>query len=279
MNTPSSPEQPLSAEDQTLARHREELRKRFPMPTPKPRKPRTPLVVGALVALVGAGLFWTDPSYRIEQYSSALGERRVLDLSDGSRVVLDSGTQVEVSWHLRSRRVALNSGQALFDVSKTLWRPFQVDAGAARVTVLGTLFNVAREENAVHVALVRGSVNVQSITDPAQQQRLIPGQQLAVLDGQLQPTRNADLPGVLAWQERKLVFSRTPLAQAIAQIQRYRQAPIRLEDPALAQLPVSGVFNTDNVEDLLDLFPHILPLTMARDADGTLHITHKPAKK
>ena len=98
-------------------------------------------------------------------------------------------------------------------------------------------------------------------------------------DGQLQPTRNADLLGVLAWQERKLVFSRTPLAQAIAQIQRYRQAPIRLEDPALAQLPISGVFNTDNVEDLLDLLPHILPLTMARDADGTLHITHKPAKK
>ena len=69
------------------------------------------------------------------------------------------------------------------------------------------------------------------------------------------------------------------LDEAIAQIQRYRQAPIRLEDPALAQLPISGVFNTDNVEDLLDLFPHILPLTMARDADGTLHITHKPAKK
>ena len=132
MNMPSSPEQPLSAEDETLARHREALRKRFPMPSPKPRKPRTPLVVGALVALVGAGLFWTDPSYRIEQYSSALGEQRVLDLVDGSRVVLDSGTQIEISWHLRSRRVALNSGQALFEVSKTLSRPFQVDAGAAR---------------------------------------------------------------------------------------------------------------------------------------------------
>ena len=64
MNTPSSPEQPLSAEDQTLARHREELRKRFPMPTPKPRKPRTPLVVGALVALVGACLLYTSPSPR-----------------------------------------------------------------------------------------------------------------------------------------------------------------------------------------------------------------------
>ena len=279
MNTPSSPDQPLSAEDETLARHREELRKRFPMPTPKPRKSRTPVVAGALLVLVGVGLFWTDPSYRVEQYTSAIGERRVLDLADGSRVVLDSGTQVEVSWHLRSRRVELNAGQALFDISKTVYRPFQVDAGAARVTVLGTLFNVAREEQAVHVALLRGSVDVQSITDPAQQRRLIPGQQLAVLNGQLQPTDNADTSRVLAWQDRKLVFSRTPLSQAIAQIQRYRQAPIRLDDPGLADLPISGVFKTDNVEDLLDLLPHILPLTLARDADGTLHLMHRAGKK
>lgn len=279
MNTPSSPDQPLSAEDETLARHREELRKRFPMPTPKPRKSRTPVVAGALLVLVGVGLFWTDPSYRVEQYTSAIGERRVLDLADGSRVVLDSGTQVEVSWHLRSRRVELNAGQALFDISKTVFRPFQVDAGAARVTVLGTLFNVAREEKAVHVALLRGSVDVQSITDPAQQRRLIPGQQLAVLNGQLQPTDNADTSRVLAWQDRKLVFSRTPLSQAIAQIQRYRQAPIRLDDPGLADLPISGVFKTDNVEDLLDLLPHILPLTLARDADGTLHLMHRAGKK
>ncbi|MCU1727401.1 FecR domain-containing protein [Pseudomonas sp. 7P_10.2_Bac1] len=279
MNTPSSPDQPLSAEDETLARHREELRKRFPMPTPKPRKSRTPVIAGALLVLVGVGLFWTDPSYRVEQYTSAIGERRVLDLADGSRVVLDSGTQVEVSWHLRSRRVELNAGQALFDISKTVFRPFQVDAGAARVTVLGTLFNVAREEKAVHVALLRGSVDVQSITDPAQQRRLIPGQQLAVLNGQLQPTDNADTSRVLAWQDRKLVFSRTPLSQAIAQIQRYRQAPIRLDDPGLADLPISGVFKTDNVEDLLDLLPHILPLTLARDADGTLHLMHRAGKK
>ncbi|MEB0204524.1 FecR family protein [Pseudomonas sp. CCC3.1] len=279
MSTPSSPEQPLSAEDETLARHREALRKRFPMPTPKPRKSRAPLAISTLLIIIGAGLVWTDPSYRTEHYSSTVGERRELDLVDGSKLVLDSSTRVEVSWHLRSRRVELSTGQALFDVSKTVFRPFEVDAGAARVTVLGTRFNVSREQDAVNVALMRGSVSVQSTVDPAQQQRLAPGQQLAVLNGQLQPTENADLSKILAWQERKLVFSHTPLSQAIEQIQRYRQAPIRLDDQSLANLPISGVFNTDKVDDLLDLLPHILPLNITRDTDGTLHITHRAAKK
>lgn len=279
MNTPPSPEQPLSAEDETLARHREALRKRFPMPPPKPRKSRAPLAISTLLIIIGAGLVWTDPSYRTEHYSSTVGERRELDLVDGSKLVLDSGTRVEVSWHLRSRRVELSTGQALFDVSKTVFRPFEVDAGAARVTVLGTRFNVSREQDAVNVALMRGSVSVQSTVDPAQQQRLAPGQQLAVLNGQLQPTENADISRILAWQERKLVFSRTPLSQAIEQIQRYRQAPIRLDDQSLANLPISGVFNTDKVDDLLDLLPHILPLNITRDTDGTLHITHRAAKK
>ncbi|KAF1029392.1 MAG: Protein FecR [Pseudomonas sp.] len=279
MTTPLQPERPLSAEDETLARHREELRKRFPLPTPKPRKPRKGLIAGALLVLVSAGLVWLDPAYRTEHYSSAIGERRVLDLTDGSRLVLDSNTRVEVSWHLRTRQVKLASGQVLFNVRRTLIRPFLVDAGTARIKVLGTQFNVFREPYAVHVALMRGSVHVESTMDPTQHMQLIPGQQAEVRHGQLRLADNADIPRILAWRDRRLMFSHTPLSEAIAQIQRYRQAPIRLDDERLASLEVSGVFNTNKVEELLDLLPRILPVALKRDADGTVHLTRKVAKK
>jgi len=269
---------PISPEDQALARHREELRKRFPMPEPKPRKPRKPLVVAGLVLLLGASLAWLDPAYHSEQYVSAVGERRVLDLADGSKVQMDSGTRLDVSWHLRSRRVELHAGQALFEVSKALVRPFRVAAGSARIEVLGTRFNVLRSEDNVDIALLRGSVAVQSALDPAQQLRLSPGQQVRVRQGQLQPLAQANVDGVLAWQEQRLVFARTPLAEALAQIQRYHTGAIRQEDQSLAQLPISGTFNTAKVDDLLDLLPRILPLTLRREADGSVHISRREGK-
>lgn len=274
----STPVPPTSPEDQALARHREELRKRFPMPEPKPRKPRKSLAVGGLVLLLGAGLAWLDPAYHSEQYVSAVGERRVLDLADGSQVQMDSGTRLEVSWHLRSRRVELQAGQALFEVSKALVRPFRVAAGSARVEVLGTRFNVLRSGDNVDIALLRGSVAVQSALDPAQQLRLAPGQQVRVRQGQLQPLARADIEGVLAWQQQRLVFARTPLAEALAQIQRYHAGAIRLDDQDLGQLPISGTFNTANVDHLLDLLPRILPLNLRREADGSVHISRRSGK-
>lgn len=273
------PEPPLSTEDESLARHREALRERFPLPAPKPRKPRKTLAAGALLVLVAAGLAWFDPAYHSEQYSSAVGTRKVVDLADGSRLVLDSHSRVVVSWHLRSRRAQLVQGQVLFNINKTLVRPFQVDVGTARIQVLGTRFNVLRDDERVSVSLLRGSIDLQSGLDPDRHIQLSPGEQVQVVRGELQPVVKPDMAQVLAWRDRRLVFAHTPLSEVIAQVRRYRQAPIRMDDPSLADLSVSGVFDTDKVEDLLALLPHILPLRIARDTDDTLHITRKVAKK
>lgn len=266
-----------SREDEALARHREELRKRFPLPDPKPRKPRKAVVVTVLAVLLAAGLGWLDPAYQRQSYASAIGERRVLELADGSRMTLDSNSRATVEWHLRSRRVELQAGQALFDVSKTVFRPFQVEAGATRVRVLGTLFSVDRLDQAVRVTLVRGKVDVDSAD--GRHVQLAPGQQVEVRQGQrLQPI-SVDAEAAIAWKDNRLVFDHTPLADALAQIQRYRTPPIRLDDPSLAGLPITGVFDSSKVEDLLALLPSILPLSLNIESDGTLHVRRKVAKK
>ncbi|KAF1072026.1 MAG: Protein FecR [Pseudomonas citronellolis] len=272
------PQSPLPAEEEALARHREALRQRFPMPEPTPRKPRKPLLAVGLLLAVGAALGWLDPSYREEHYASPLGQTRTLQLADGSQVQLDSGTRLTVSWHLRSRRMQLDAGQALFDISRTMLRPLQVSAGTARIRVLGTRFNVLREGDDARVALLRGSVDLASLRDPTQHVQLAPGQQAQVRGGQLQPVTRVDVDALLAWQQQRLVFQRTPLAEALAQIRRYRAAPVVLDDPRLATLPISGVFNSGNVEQLLDLLPQILPLQIARGDDGSVHLSGRAKK-
>ncbi len=76
-----------------------------------------------------------------------------MTLADGSQLLLDSGSQIEVSWHPLSRRVALRAGQVLFEVSPARYRPFVVSAGSTDIRVLGTRFNVRRLDDDVRVTL------------------------------------------------------------------------------------------------------------------------------
>ena len=278
MSQNPAPQPPVSREDDALARHREELRKRFPLPTPAPRKPRKALGAAALLVLLGAGLAWFDPAYRSEAYSTVIGEHHSSLLADGSRMTLDSDTRLTVEWHVRSRRVVLQQGQALFDVSHTVLRPFQVEAAAIRVNVLGTLFSVRNLNDTVRVTLARGKVSVSSTLPDEKPLQLIPGQQVDAQGGHLSKPMAVDVEAAMAWKDNRLIFDRTPLSQALATLQRYRKAPIRLDDPSLASLPITGAFDSSNVENLLGLLPSILPLSLNSDADGTLHVRRAPEK-
>lgn len=272
----SLPEPPANREEQALARHREELRQRFPMPEPAPRKPRKLQVIGALLLAAAALGYWADPAYQTEHLATAFGERKVLDLADGSHLTLDSDTRLTVDWHLRSRRVTLHQGQALFDVSHTWTRPLRVNADGVQINVLGTLFNVTDYASDVRVALLRGSVRVEAAQGSAQ---LAPGQQIVARQGRFSPVTSVDTEAVVAWKDNRLIFDRTPLGQALEQVQRYRRAPIRLDDPSLAALPITGVFDSSNVETLLTLLPGILPVALTKESDGTLHLKRRTQQK
>ena len=70
--------------------------------------------IAAALAIAMAGLFWLDPAYRSEQVATAVGERGSWILSDGSEVQLNTGSRLRVEYHLRSRRLYLPQGEALF---------------------------------------------------------------------------------------------------------------------------------------------------------------------
>lgn len=139
--------------DDALERHRDALKDLFPLPPsrPKSRKASKAAGVALLLALAIGALAWLDPAYKRERFATAIGERRDVTLADGSQLLLDSGSQIEVSWHPLSRRVALRAGQVLFEVSPARYRPFVVSAGSTDIRVLGTRFNVRRLDDDVRV--------------------------------------------------------------------------------------------------------------------------------
>ncbi|MHA6194838.1 FecR family protein [Pseudomonas wadenswilerensis] len=263
-------------EDQAIADLREQLKQRFPMPEPTPRKKRgTATRAGLLSLALLAGAIWLDPAYRSEHYLTQVGQRQAVQLADGSTVLLDGASELEVSWHLRSRQTRLAQGQALFEVAPMLYRPFLVDAGQASVRVVGTRFNVDRQQDAVRVSVAEGRVAVRA---GAASSLLEPGQQIRVQGGHLGPLAKVDGAEVGAWKDGQLLFERTPLREVLAVIQRYHDKPLRLADPALGSLPVSGVFDSARVDRLLSLLPGILPVTVSTATDGSVLIAPRRKK-
>lgn len=173
-----------AAVDQALATCREDLKLRFPLPSPPPaRKPRqSTKAVSLLVLALVAGAVWQNPAYRNEHYVTQVGQRQSVQLADGSQIKLDGGSEVRVSWHLRSRNIELVRGQALFAVSPMLYRPFLVDAGTAAIRVVGTRFNVNRYSDDVRVTVAQGQVEVKGRALDRTSQ-LLAGQQLFVHNG------------------------------------------------------------------------------------------------
>lgn len=267
--------------DEALGRHREELKQLFPMPPARPAPSKAVKSAGITLALAiaFAALAWLNPAYKSERFATAIGERRAVLLSDGSNLLLDSGTHVDIRWRLLSREVDLRAGQALFDVSSAVYRPFVVSAGQAKVEVLGTLFNVRRLDNdAVRVTLARGRVDVAAAATQAPV-TLRPGQQVDSIGGRLTPVAKADASGAMAWKDDRIVFEQTPLDEAVSLLRHYRKAPIELSDPSLGALKVTGVFEAHNVDLLLDLLPSILPVAVLQQEDGSVRIQRKPTRK
>ena len=270
-NHPGPEAAPAADADQALARHRDALRERFPLPaearqarTPRRRR-AAPLVAAVAVAAVAA-LVGIDPAWRTEYLATGPQQRLEVTLHDGSQATLDVSTRLTVSRHLRSRRVALAAGRSLFDVQPSAWRPFTVDAGATGVRVLGTAFDVRRLGDDVTVTVLRGRVAVQG-TNGAHA-TLGPEEQVRTHAGALHPVTSARSADATAWREGRMVFQHTPLAEVAAEIARYSGRPVRLADASLAELEVSGVYRTANADALLALLPSFLPLRVEAGHGG-----------
>ncbi|MCR6700952.1 MAG: FecR domain-containing protein [Dokdonella sp.] len=189
----------------------------------------------------------------IYQYATAAGEQRTIDLEDGSHVVMDTATRLDVHYSRRERSLVLRQGRVDFHVSKDAARPFIVQAGPASVTATGTQFQVRLDGGAGDVTLLEGQVVVASRQSDGKA-TLAPGERVAVLAagtlGTVQRLSAADRANAEGWTNGQLVVQAWPISTLVAEVNRYGGTPIRLGDAAVAQVPVSGTFDPKAPEAL-----------------------------
>ncbi|UVO50151.1 FecR domain-containing protein [Sphingomonas sp. SUN019] len=254
----------------------------------------TPLLIGAAL-LLAAGLALAtivrtlpyEPAARASddgaQFVSVTGQLRRIALSDGSIVTLDSDSLVTVRFDAGTRLLQLERGRARFDV-KHERRRFVVIAGDTRVTARGTVFDVRfRTPDAIDVDLLRGAVEV--VRTPVEKSAaarvdrivLQAGQTIASrADGTLSPPApRLEAP---SWTSRLLAFDRTPLADVMAQANRYSVDKIVASDGEIAALRLSGTLRVGETGQLAERLATLFDLDVDTRAPGRIVLRRRTQK-
>jgi transmembrane sensor len=209
------------------------------------------VAAGVLLACaLGVLLASTDIVNRPAAYETAVGESRTVALADGSRMMLNTDTRLRARLAKGRRTVWLDSGEAYFEVAHDATRPFVVEAGGSRVTVLGTKFSVRRDGSHVSVTVVDGRVQVSPVNIAAAP-AIVTRDDLVVADGgAMRVSRQTALQvdNQLGWRQGRLVLDQMTLAQAAAEFNRYNRVKLVIADPVAAQMRIGGSFNVDNVD-------------------------------
>ncbi len=216
-------------------------------------------LAATVMVAVGAAVIWRAVSRRIEAaprvVAAAPGERRDLDLPDGTRILLAPGSSMTVAagYGERERRVELD-GEAWFEVHHDADRPFRVYAAGTVTEDLGTEFTVrARAGDPVRVVLVAGQASFGREGAPAVV--LGPGDvgRLAVADTSPRVERGADVASLVAWRDGQLAFVDTPVAHVAAELSRWYAVEFRLADSALGSRRLTHTFSVSDLDDALEV--------------------------
>jgi transmembrane sensor len=226
----------------------------------------------AAAALVVAVLPWGDLTAKTVTYQTARAERRVVTLADGTRIDMNAGSRLTVRLGSKVRRVTMDDAEAVFDVAKDAHRPFLITAGDRTVRVVGTQFNVRRRDGVQSVTVRRGVVEVAPAAGaPGQAYRLTVGQRLDHVEGADTSMLRAAAPDeAMSWRDGRLIYRAEPLANVVADLNRYAAKPLRIADARTAHMTFSGVLVTDQGLDAVRTLTLLAPITSTTTPDSIL---------
>ncbi len=214
------------------------------------------------------------PTEMVSMVRTMVGEIRTVDLPDGSKVTLDTDSQVRVQFAGDARRVELVRGRARFEVRADPARSFVVDAGDTHVVAPEGHFDAAVLPQGVCLWSWRGTLDIRSgdaQVRPAVFFRLAPGQSALFAPGRnAPPEASASDKASAQWVAGMLVFKGTPLSDVLAQTNRYSRRQLVLGDPSLGKLRVTGTFKPLPVEALAASLAAAFGLQVRTEANGNL---------
>ncbi|ANN79518.1 FecR domain-containing protein [Bordetella flabilis] len=211
----------------------------------------------AAILLFGGGTAWsiaTSTPWRTwsSDYRTAIGERRKLVLPDGSHLLLNTDSAIDVCFDDTERRVELISGEILVATApdhQGLSRPFLVETGDGTARALGTEYSVRRQRDDTEVNVLRGAVRIQPRHNAAQARDVQAGYR-ASYTARAVTASSALENAAIAWKDGFIVARSMRLDDFLAELGRYSPEPLSC-DPAIAGLRLSGSFPVGDIGKVL----------------------------
>jgi transmembrane sensor len=202
---------------------------------------------------------------------TAVGEQRTLTLADGSRMVLDTDSAVDIDFTATQRTIRLRRGQIMIETAPDTaprHRDFLVETQEGRTRALGTRFTVLQEAGVTHVAVLEARVALQPVR--ASQEVGIAAAGESVRFDRDRILQSAALrPEEASWPSGVLVVNEMRLDEFTAHLARYSAAPLRC-NPEVAALKISGAFPLASTERVLEALGRTLPVKVAHGKQGAL---------
>jgi transmembrane sensor len=246
-------------------------------------------VAATLLALVGLVVFWVlrrQDKQEGRVFATANGERKNIQLSDGTLVNLNAGSVVRMDpdFGISSREVYLE-GEAFFDVKHNQKLPFIVHTAEMDVRALGTAFDVRayRDEKITETALIRGLVEVTLKENHNRKMVLSPNHKIAwnksaihimnTDSAMAEPISGKAHYGVpekivvmdrgeikeIAWKENRLVFDNELFSDIAMLLERWYGVHIVFNDDEIRNYRFTGLFEKEDLEAVLNFLKESRP--------------------
>jgi transmembrane sensor len=223
-------------------------------------------------------------------YITAIGERKPVTLPDGSKLLINTDSRIQIDYNPDERVVRLLRGEAFFEVAHNVQRPFLVYAGGNVVRAVGTAFSVRVQQRDVAVVVTEGTVELAAVAPATTMSsphlpRGQPVKLVAVTAGQgatvddhvetLQTIQPAEVTRKLSWREGVLSFSGEPLEQVVAEVSRYTPVTIVISDPAIRNIAIGGYFKAGETEAMFEALETSFGVRVTRVNDGLVYLAAK----
>jgi transmembrane sensor len=228
--------------------------------------------IGGIAAALIVGLFLGGgelPWQAGQTYQTAKGEKTSIVLADGTHVDLDAASRLSVRFSPQLRRVAMDDGEAVFDVTPDASRPFVITVGDRTVRVVGTEFDVRHRGDSIAVTVSRGVVEVAPRDTGLNPARLTPGNRLDHREGageSVISTVSAD--EIFSWRTGKLIYRHRPLSEVVADLNAQFAKPVQLADQRMADSSFSGVLILDDEDSVIHRLTLLTPLWSSSSPTG-----------
>ena len=246
----------------------------------RPSVARTPwargMAAAAAIALVVAGAMTFDGG---TAYATAIGERRVVVLSDNSRIELNTDSKVIVRYRKGVREVKLVRGEAVFQAAKGDVRPFVIKAADAVMQADGsTEMAVRLRSDGAAVTVKRGAVDLDAAPTERKDELRLKAGVTAIYSSagsRSHAVSDSEIDRALAWRQGAIALNGQSLEQAVAEFNRYNRQQIRIADPSISGLRLAGYFQTTEPNSFVSAVTSAFPVRAAAGADGDIRLSRR----